>query len=75
MIVLDFMRPLLFPDELYTFAKMNHVSTKVNFINFDKLYTNPLYLLRLYTFANMKRVSTKVNFVNCDKHDTTSQTL
>ena len=48
-VALNFMKSCLFPKEIYTFAKMNHVIIQVNFVNFDKLYINALYFLRKYT--------------------------
>ena len=35
---LNFIRPSLLPEDLYTLTEMNHVSIEMNFINSDKLY-------------------------------------
>ena len=36
-IALNFIKSILFPRKLYTFAKMKHVCIKVKFIKLDKL--------------------------------------
>ena len=52
--------------ELYTYAKIDHISIKVNFINceYTTVIISSLFPQELYTFAKITHVSVPMNFMH-----------